>query len=228
VALRKIERDSAIGQGDVLDKSKVVLSGGLENFMRAVTINVDAASGVGGFVKPRDRVDVIATYGRGDKAGVETVLQNVEVLAVGTRVKEEPVPVSGQDKASGMESPGGKATVTLAVTPIEAERLALAADEGKLTLSLRPVEDDVIIDLGQRRPDIVVVGPKDEGRRPRQDQQSSTKTSTVRTPPPSPVSPPPVAPVPPKKPQEPEATSVGVETILGSERKVIQVPIVNH
>ena len=97
---------------------------------RAVTIPVNEVVGVAGFVKPGDRVDVVATVDGTDETGdmAFTVLQDVEVLAVAQDTED-----TSQGKAKVSTS------VTLAVTPSEAEKLALAEDMGQLRLALRPV-----------------------------------------------------------------------------------------
>lgn len=97
---------------------------------RAMTVGVNEVIGVSGFILPKDRVDVIAT--RTDdplKKTTETILQNVEVLAAGHRLEQK-----GEQY---VEVP----TVTMAVTPSEAERVALALNEGKIHIVLRPIMD---------------------------------------------------------------------------------------
>jgi pilus assembly protein CpaB len=98
---------------------------------RAITVGVDQVSGVSGFVLPNSHVDVIVTTQppEGGEKISRTVLQNMRVLAVGQILDQKegkPVPVP---------------TVTLAVTPDEAERLALASTEGRLQLVLRKFGD---------------------------------------------------------------------------------------
>jgi pilus assembly protein CpaB len=97
---------------------------------RAITVGVDQVSGVSGFVLPNSYVDVITTTQpvKGQKIS-RTVLQNMRVLAVGQIIDQKegkPVPVP---------------TVTLAVTPDEAERLAMASSEGRPQLVLRKFGD---------------------------------------------------------------------------------------
>lgn len=103
---------------------------------RAMAIGVNEVIGVSGFILPKDRVDVIAT--KTDKPtskSAETILQNIEVLAVGKRLE--------QKGEQNIEVP----TVTLAVTPEEAERLALALQEGKIHVALRSVMDSKVVSL---------------------------------------------------------------------------------
>jgi len=97
---------------------------------RAMTVGVNEVIGVSGFIFPKDRVDVIAT--RTDdpaKKTSETILQDIEVLAAGHRLEQK-----GEQY---VDVP----TVTMAVTPAEAERVALALNEGKIHIVLRPIVD---------------------------------------------------------------------------------------
>jgi len=98
--------------------------------LRALSVRVNEVIGVAGYVLPGTRVDVLATVNPTNIAQDVTskvVLTNVQVLASGTKIerdveKNKPIPVS---------------VVTLLVAPEEAERLTLAATEGKIQLALR-------------------------------------------------------------------------------------------
>ncbi len=100
--------------------------------LRATSIEVDAVSGVSGFVLPGDRVDVLMTVSRPGPtldAVTRTLLQNVEVLAAGQKTEQNSKkPVSVQ-------------AVTVLVDPRGAEAIALARHEGELHLVLRNPED---------------------------------------------------------------------------------------
>ena len=103
---------------------------------RAMAVGVNEVIGVSGFILPKDRVDVIATKtDQGTSKSTETILQGVEVLAVGKRLEQE--------GKQNIEVP----TVTLAVTPEQAERLALALQEGKIHIALRSIMDTQVADL---------------------------------------------------------------------------------
>ena len=99
--------------------------------MRAMSVKVDEVIGVAGFVVPGTRVDVVVTI-RQTKASDEpmsrTVVNNVLVLTAGTRIDQEQAK-DGQPQPSTV--------VTLAVNPSDAERIALASSEGKVSLALR-------------------------------------------------------------------------------------------
>jgi pilus assembly protein CpaB len=99
--------------------------------MRAVTVAVSDASGVGGFVFPGDRVDLVLTQevtgdGRSLKAS-ETIVRDVRVLAVDQSVEAK-------------EAKVGR-TVTLEATPKISEKIAVGATIGTLSLALRSLAD---------------------------------------------------------------------------------------
>lgn len=109
--------------------------------MRAVTIQTpNIATGVAGFVMPGNRVDVLLTInhsgGSGDFSGggsTTTLLQRVEILAVDQRVD---APADNKVDAKELRS------VTLLVTPHQANLLDLGQNKGTLHLSLRNLNDD--------------------------------------------------------------------------------------
>jgi pilus assembly protein CpaB len=103
---------------------------------RAITIDVSKRAAVGGWVRPNDHVDVLATFRdpHSNQQMVVTLLQNVIVLATG-RISG----TSNTNLASGATRDYGN--VSLLVLPEEAEILALASELGSLALSLRSDED---------------------------------------------------------------------------------------
>jgi pilus assembly protein CpaB len=105
---------------------RATLSALVRNGMKAVTIRVNDVDGVGGFVLPGDRVDVVMTR-QVDKnsASNELVLQNARVLAV-DQVADERV-----------DKPSVAKAVTLEVDTLGAQKLSLAASVGSLSLMLR-------------------------------------------------------------------------------------------
>jgi pilus assembly protein CpaB len=105
---------------------RATLSALVKDGMKAVTIRVNDVEGVGGFVLPGDRVDVVLTR-QVDKtsASNEVVLQNGRVLAVDQQADER------ADKPSVVKA------VTLEVDTVGAQRLSLAATVGSLSLMLR-------------------------------------------------------------------------------------------
>lgn len=122
----------------VLAKGSGFMAAILPKGMRAVSMLVTADTSAGGFILPEDHVDVVLT--RHDRAyeaatGLEkivtdSILRNVRVLAVDQTVEEK----NGQKVIVGK-------TVTLEVTPPQAEIVSQAIQEGKLSLSLRSLAD---------------------------------------------------------------------------------------
>jgi pilus assembly protein CpaB len=96
--------------------------------MRAVSVRVNEVIGVAGYVLPGTRVDVIATQSptaRTEDMTSKVVITNAQVLAAGTKLE-----------TSDRGKPQPVSVVTLLVSPLEAERLALSG-EGRLQLALR-------------------------------------------------------------------------------------------
>src|SRR5438309_903792 len=104
---------------------------------RAVTVALDPIIGVAGFPKPGNHVDVLATFTTDRGMVTRTVLQDVEILALGAEIQ----PVSKDRKAEKQAEAAQQPTATLAVLPPEAEKLILAESRGKLRLALRSVDD---------------------------------------------------------------------------------------
>ncbi len=109
--------------------------------MRAISIKVNEVIGVAGFVVPGTRVDVVAVVNeRGKESVSRVVVSNVRVLTAGTRYDQEKT-------KDGKPMPS--TVVTLMVTPQDAERVALAATEGKIVLALRnPLDTDLTDTVG--------------------------------------------------------------------------------
>lgn len=110
--------------------------------MRAVSLPVDAASGVAGLVQPGDYVDVILAQslnnsGNGGRSAVsETVLHDVRVVAVDQWFSPDDKPHAVKSRFGPASSSLPK-TVTLEVNEQNAKRLLLAAQLGKITLAMR-------------------------------------------------------------------------------------------
>ncbi|MCX5888047.1 MAG: Flp pilus assembly protein CpaB [Deltaproteobacteria bacterium] len=112
------------------------LSGLLDANKRALAVRVDDVSGVAGFVHPRDKVDVLVDMKIHDMndSFSKTILQNITVLTIGQtweQKENKPIVVN---------------TVTLEVTPEQAEILNLASSEGKIRLALRSRRNETIVE----------------------------------------------------------------------------------
>ena len=102
--------------------------------MRAMSVKVDGVTGVSGFITPNSRVDVLVS-GRPDgtenrEQRSKVILQNVRVLAIGKSVEQRD------------ERPVEVPTVTLLVSPADAEKLTLATRQEPVSLALRNYRDD--------------------------------------------------------------------------------------
>lgn len=164
---------SAFQQQEPIIKSKLsnpndpnFLAGGLPKGMRVITTVVNETEGVAGFVFPGDHVDVLLTHVV-DKMSVrldptslrpkeekrsetytETLLNNVIVVAV-----------DQHSSSAGTTDKDGKLivprTVSLMVSPTDAQKVRLGQKVGTLTLSLRSLADKDTVDP------LTVAGPKD-------------------------------------------------------------------
>jgi pilus assembly protein CpaB len=108
--------------------------------MRAVTVPVSVTSGVGGFIFPGDRVDMVLTQtvaggGEGSPLRVsETIVRNLRVLATDQRIDGK--------NAEGKTEVRTFATVTFEATPKISEKIAVAQSLGSLSLALRSIADN--------------------------------------------------------------------------------------
>ena len=104
---------------------------------RGVTFKVDDATKESGFVLPNSHVDVLVSMPKTPSSQEKiskVILQDVAVLAAGQTVElrdNKPVTVT---------------TVTVALSPMQTERLALAQTEGKLTLAMRNLRDNKVVE----------------------------------------------------------------------------------
>lgn len=151
--IRKTDRPDALNEfkgavarspfiaGEPIREQKLVRADG-SGFMsailpagkRAVSTEISAETGAGGFILPNDYVDVILTRrdsGNGTEAITsETILRNIRVLAIDQTVEEK----NGQKVVVGK-------TATLELGPQQAESLAMSRQRGTLSLALRSLAD---------------------------------------------------------------------------------------
>jgi pilus assembly protein CpaB len=134
-----------IFEGDPIRQQKLVrsdqgyLSAVLDKGMRGVSIMVQADSASGGFIVPNDHVDVLLTRGAEQ---TETVLTNVRVLAINTRLGETGTTGAPEDPNNPRaEIFGGSAIATLELDPAQTETVINARSLGQLSLALRSIVD---------------------------------------------------------------------------------------
>ena len=133
-------------QGEPIREQKLVKAEGsgfmaaiLPSGMRAVSTEISAETGAGGFILPNDRVDIVLTRrlknpdganGGNDLILSEVILSNIRVLAIDQAPKEK----DGQNAVIGK-------TVTLELKPDQVATLSAARQGGTLQLALRSIVD---------------------------------------------------------------------------------------
>jgi len=128
-------------EGEPVLASKLSSVGGglslrIPDAMRAMSLSVNDVTGVNGFILPGDRVDVLVTIDNAKGPGVsvtKTILQNIEVLASGSKtetVRNHQITVD---------------SITLLVDPKGAESLALALHQGQVQVMLRNPGDQEMV-----------------------------------------------------------------------------------
>lgn len=139
VARRTINKDDPVSRGDMVKSNEGgFMSAVLHPGMRAVSIPVTATSGNAGLVFPGDRVDLIVTH---EIVSVKTDGSKQKTLASETFVDDIRVVATDQM----LNNPENKAviakTVTLEVSPKQAEMINVATRLGEISISLRSFED---------------------------------------------------------------------------------------
>ena len=171
--------------------------------MRAVSIDTTAEIAVAGLVRPGDRVDVQVVYPGADaisgargagRSRAQTLLQMVQVLAVGESVVGTPTPGSAGEAST---PPPPARTVTLALTPDQVSILSLAKSTGSLTLSLRNPAD------GDQAALAVATS-----RLPEPLAQPSAPTAAI-------------APAPARRPASPRRPAHAIQLVVGDRQQTI-------
>ena len=168
VALEPLSSGQQVLSSEITkDKAQVGLSALIPPGHRAIGITVSEVTTGGGFIMPGDYVDVIGTFqvnapapasdvlveskqDSGSKHYVAvTILQNVKVLAIG-QTAEQPQQTQSTGDAKNLQPSSNQAqakSVTLALTPDEAQRVFLDEEIGTLRLSERPLGDTSPVQL---------------------------------------------------------------------------------
>ena len=142
-----------IAASEPITEAKLVRGGGggymavvLHPGMRAMAVPVTVGTGVGGFILPGDRVDVLVTAppmigangsARTNLHVTRTILSNVRILAIDQTVDDR----SKEEKDKGKTGVIGR-TATLELDPLQVEQLATAQATGVISLALRSVADN--------------------------------------------------------------------------------------
>ena len=121
------------------ENGRAGLAGIIAEGMRAVTIPVNTVNGVGGFVQPGDRVDLVLTEEDDDsgETSAKIMMENVKVLSV------------DQEAGSRSETARVAKSVTLETDTKGAKRIALALNKGRISLLLRSAGDTASAEAGK-------------------------------------------------------------------------------
>jgi pilus assembly protein CpaB len=196
-------------KGEQVLTTKVLLKGaetGLASQVaisyRALSIPVNDVTGVTRLLKPGDRIDIIANVPyqgtNGQETEVKTLLQNVHVLAVGELIQNnipsvfETDPLTGNRIAKNIRGSRSYSTVTVEVTPIDAQALIYVVQSGTdMFLTLRNPVDRVVASIPTTTVDEVLGPNSKKAARAREEEM---RRRALAAPPPPRVSVKPPAP----------------------------------
>jgi pilus assembly protein CpaB len=135
IAVSSLEKNEPILQSQIVAQGAGLLPLMITDGMRGMSVKVDDVAGVSGFITPNSRVDVLiaGTPEGSQEQKSKVVLQNIRVLAIGKLIE--------QRDNKPVEVP----TVTLLVSPEDAERLTLSTTFSPLRLALRSYRDEEIV-----------------------------------------------------------------------------------
>ncbi|HEV2915007.1 MAG TPA: Flp pilus assembly protein CpaB [Pyrinomonadaceae bacterium] len=215
IAVREPITDSKLAaEGTAGGLSAVIPEG-----YRAITVKVDDVVGISGFIQPGAMVDVVVVIDPAENSSQDPVskivLQNIRVLANGQNIDQP----KDEREANSVKA------VTLQVTPEQAEKLVLAANEGKLQLVMRNA-----IDQGDAQTTGVnkrtLLSGEHAMPAPSPGALKSEQTQTAEPRPAAPrrmrVEPP--SPAPAAAPQAPPAPRSTVEMIEAGKKRSVDFP----
>lgn len=173
VVLRQMEKGEAVLAIKVTEPGESAgLTSQLSPGMRAFALRVDVASGVSGFLRPGDKVDVYWTGSindtvRGASGDITRLIEvGVKLIAIDQSVGED------------LEGATIARTITIAATPTQVASLVQAQSSGRLSLALVGVGDETVItsviEINQR----TLLGIVEEERAP---VQAEARVCTIRT-----------------------------------------------
>lgn len=168
--------------GEQLLERRLLLPGAKAGFSwvippgkRALTVAATDVTGVAGLLKAGDYVDVLVTFDAQIAGGAVTqmAMQNIAVLAVNRDSLAGSDNESAAKEAAKDLTRSKLATVTLAVSPVDAARITLAEEKGKVKLALRPYFQEAAAYTAQPVSPADIVGDS----KPRQVAQSSAESA---------------------------------------------------
>lgn len=142
--VKDVQVQVAIFAGDVLTLQKVLAEGKDEGFTgsipadcRAISINVNDVTGVAGFAKPGDHVDLLLVEKGKYSATANVLLQNVLLLSINQNTLASTPMENGVPSSAAISNPS---IATFALHPEDVLRLISASKLGEIYMSLRPAK----------------------------------------------------------------------------------------
>ncbi len=148
---------------------------GIPSGMRLKTISVDAQKSVAGLLSPGDRVDLQLYVKKNERESIansftKIIMQNVRVYAVDQAI---------QRSADGTEARTVAKTVSLIVTPQQANRITTAENLGDISLIPRHPDDEKIVDDWEQSIDDLLARSDSNSRKAEQGEKSSETASSL-------------------------------------------------
>ncbi len=137
IALIEIPEGAPLTEAKVGVPASIGITGKLSPGLRAISIPVDFIKSVSALVAPGDRVDVLASNTRGRAHPTRAIIRGALVLAVNTILEPSVAPTGTAASTTG------PASVTLAVTPDQANLLTFADNNTLLRLALRSPKEPI-------------------------------------------------------------------------------------
>ncbi len=163
--LRQMEKDEAVLAVKVSEPGQDAgLTSRLKKGMRAFTIKVDVSSGVSGFLRPDDKVDVYWSGNANNRNFTKLILAGVKIIAI-----DQTADVERKTAAIAR-------TVTVEISPAHVASLAQAQATGRLSLSLVGAGDNTVADAVQVDQNSLL-GIKEE----KVVEQKAKKVCTIKT-----------------------------------------------
>ncbi|HKY41713.1 MAG TPA: Flp pilus assembly protein CpaB [Pyrinomonadaceae bacterium] len=219
IAVTKISAREPITEGRLAPEGSAAgLSAIIPEGYRAMNVRVDDVVGISGFIMPGTLVDIVVVIDPPQNQNRERiskiVLQNIKVLANGANL----------DRPKNEKEAERVRTVTLQVTPEQAEKLALASSEGRLQLVMRnSIDQGDEVTTGASKADLLRgerATPVPDAGIGKKETTTTPRTTTVRRVRPRPVE----TTVSNPKPAPPPVERPSIEVIEGAKKRNVDFP----
>jgi pilus assembly protein CpaB len=197
-----LARGKPLAESDLYGPNEIIgITVKLKPGERPMTVKVTPLTGTAGFIRPGDRVDIIASARVREQSKAKMILQDIEVLAIDQSVQTE-----NQQVARPAD------LVTLRVNPQQAEQLAAYADNFTLRLVPRRPDDNEIVDSQGQIADLERRPLNSQPREEPKDEEEPAKPAPVK------VVEAPAQPAQTGQPRAPGAGKHKIEVMIGDRR----------